>query len=692
VLVVACQKSAPPAATTSPSSMKTLESFQSAAAAHHAVLALPEFESTPAAVHATAEGIIARANAALDAVAKQDLSKLTLASTLGALDDINFDIDRDSSRIGFLKETSPDKAIRDAAEDAVKKVQDWAIGVEYREDIYQVVKAFAATKPVLEGEDKLLLDENLRDYRRIGFDLPPAQRKEVEALRKELAVATTDFSTNINEAKNDLIFTAEELKGLPEDFLATIKQPDGRYKISTNITFHRLEVHENAVSAATRKKLFYAEFTLAKEKNVPVLTKMVQLRDTIARKLGYKSWDDYQTEPRMAKTGAIARKFLTDLIQGTEPKFQAEVAELKALKAKDTGEAHPEILAWDWRYYSNQLKKQKYNVDTEQLKVYFPYKQTLEGMFRIYQSIFGLKFEQIVIPNPWTPDIQLWAVTDSATGEPLGCFYLDMFPREGKYNHFAQFGLISGKQLSSGLYQRPTVALVCNFPPSSPDKPSLLSHRDAETLFHEFGHAMHSILTRAKYNRYACTSVARDFVEAPSQMLERWMWDKPTLDSFAADYRDPSKKIPTELLEKMKAAKLALIGINYRRQFSFGLLDLTLHGPHAAGEKIDVVGISNKIIGEVTFPVPADTAFVANFGHLGGYDAGYYGYAWADNLAADMATVFEKAPNGYLDVDAGLRLRHNIYEPGGSVDANALVERFLGRKPDVKPFLKTLGL
>ena len=238
-------------------------------------------------------------------------------------------------------------------------------------------------------------------------------------------------------------------------------------------------------------------------------------------------------------------------------------------------------------------------------------------------------------------------MTDAGTGEPLGMFYLDMFPREGKFNHFAQFDIISGKLLPDGKYQRPTVALLCNFPPPAADKPSLLSHQEVETLFHEFGHALHSIVTRAKYGRFAGTNVPRDFVEAPSQMLQNWVWDKKVLDTFAADYRDPSKKIPAEIIKKMNDAKLANAGVFYRRQFAFASLDLALHDVHPENEPYDCVAISNPILEKVFLPIDPSTTFVSYFGHLNGYDAGYYGYAWADAIAGDMATVFEKAKEGY---------------------------------------------
>ena len=283
-------------------------------------------------------------------------------------------------------------------------------------------------------------------------------------------------------------------------------------------------------------------------------------------------------------------------------------------------------------------------------------------------------------------------VTDSSTGEPLGMFYLDMFPREGKFNHFAQFEIISGKLLPDGKYQRPTVALLCNFSPPAADKPSLMTHQEVETLFHEFGHALHSIVTRAKYGRFAGTHVPGDFVEAPSQMLQNWVWDKKVLDMFAADYRDPSKKIPAEIIKKMNDAKLANAGVLYRRQFAFASLDLELHNQHAEDMPFDCVAISNPILEKVFLPIDPSTTFVSYFGHLNGYDAGYYGYAWADAIAADMATVFEKAKDGYLDKQAGMKLRHEIYEPGDSRDVTVSIEKFLGRKQSIQPFLKKIGI
>jgi thimet oligopeptidase len=670
----------------------SLADYQRQANRYNAAINLPRFETTPEAIGQSISNAIARANAALDKIGALDHQQVTFANTIHALDDISYRAGLTASRVSLIKETSTSAALRDAATDRIKIFQEWAVGLDYREDVYAAVKAFAATHPQLSGEDARLFEETLRDYKRAGLELPKPQRAEVERMRKELSRLTTDFETHVTQAKKAVHFTKTELAGVPESFLQQIKSGEDDYTVMANITWHYLTVMENAKREDTRKKLLVEHDNLAREENVPLLEKILPLRDNIAKKLGYKTWADYVIEVKMAKTAANAIEFLEKLNVGLQPKFDAEVAEFRQLKVKETGDSNAQIRIWDWRYFSNQLKKEKYTVDAEQLRVYFPYQRVLEGMFAIYQKIFGLKFERVEPPYKWIADLQLYAVSDAKTGEPLGLFYLDMFPREGKYNHFAQFGIIEGKLLPDGKYQRPTVALICNFPSPTKDEPSLLTHMDVETLFHEFGHAMHSIMTRAKYGRFSGTSVPRDFVEAPSQMLENWVWDKTVLDSFAADYRDPSKKIPEEILAKLKEAKLATEGTRYRRQLSFGLTDLTLHTQIHDDNAKDAVKLSNKVLGEVLFPLAENTVFVAYFGHLMGYDAGYYGYAWADAIAADMATVFEKSPQGYFDPGAGKRLRDEIYAPGDSRDVNISIEKFLGRPRSIEPFLKRIGI
>jgi oligopeptidase A len=674
--------------------LKTVDDFRAAAAKTNAVLALPDWEHTPEAVDAMMKNAIDTANKALDQIGAQDPSKVTFKSTVVALDDLTWAAANAVDRGVIIKESSPDAKVREAAENAVKAFEDWAVGIDYREDVYKALKAFADTKPQLSGEDRKLFDETMRDYRRAGLDLAADKRKEVEDLRKQLAKVGTDFDTNIVNAKAPRVFTKAELDGMPDSFIAApgVKTGDDAYTVLANVTWQYNTVEDNAKNEATRKKLYIARDSLAKDTNRTALNQMIDLRNKIALRLGYKSWDDYQTEIKMAKTGAGAKKYIDDLVSGIQPKFAAEVAEMQKMKAEDTHDPKAKIGVWDWRYYSNELKKQKYNVDTEALRNFFPFQKVLEGMFNIYQSIFGLKFEKIAAPYKWIDDLQLYIVTDAATGEPLGMFYLDMFPREGKFNHFAEFTVTGGKLMANGKYQRPVAALLCNFPPPSADKPSLMTHSDVETLFHEFGHCLHEITTRAKYGRFSGTRVPGDFVEAPSQMLQNWVWDKKVLDTFAADYRDPSKKIPPDIIQKMNDAKKATAGVFYRRQFAFASLDLAMHDAHAENTQWDCVDISNPVLEKVFLPIDPSTTFVTYFGHMNGYDAGYYGYAWADAIAADMATVFEKAPQGYLDKQAGMKLRKEIYERGDSRDVAVSIEKFLGRKQSVEPFLKKIGV
>src|SRR5438876_2348272 len=443
-----------PSLTLSAAQLKTVDDFRAAAAKANAALAIPDWEKTPEAIEAAMKNAIAKANAALNQIGAQDPGKVTFKSSVVALDDVTYEASLAANRATLIKETNTNPAMRTAAENAVKAFQDWVVGVDYREDVYKAIKTFADTHPKLSGEDEKLLKETLRDYRRAGLELRPEQRKEVEELRKELSKLGTDFDTNIVKSNAPVMFSKADLDGLPASFFASpgIKTGYDVYTVMANVTWQFNTVQENAKNEATRKQLYVIRETLAKDTNVPLLNQMLALRNEIAVRLGYKSWDDYQTEVKMAKTGTNAEKYINDLIAGIQPKFDSEVAELQKLKAADTNDPNAKIMVWDWRYYSNQLNKQKYAVDKEALRAYFPFQKVLDGMFKIYQSIFGLKFEKIAAPYKWFDDLQLYLVADSATGEPLGMFYLDMFPREGKFNHFAQFDIISGKLLPNGKY------------------------------------------------------------------------------------------------------------------------------------------------------------------------------------------------------------------------------------------------
>ena len=677
----------------SQTTVKTPADFQTIGKKFKNVLRLPQFETTTNAITATANLTMTNANAALDRIGKLSAGEVNFTNTIRALDDNGVQVGEAMNRLYLIKETSTNAAMREAATEAVKQLQDWGVSLDYREDVYHAVKAFADTQPKLSGEEVKLLNETMRDYRRAGLALPKAQRDEVEKLRKELSAVTTDFDSNITKAKKSIAFTKAELDGVPESLLTApgVKTGDDEFSVQINVTWQYLAVMEHVKSKAVRKRVITEQHSLAKVENAPLVEKILTLRHKIATKLGYANWADFQLEVKMAKNGKTAIEFEEKLRDGLQPKMESELAEFRKLKVAETGDANAQINLWDFRYYAEQLRKTKFNVDSEQLRNFFPLQNALNGMFAIYQRIFSLKFERVEPPYKWVEDLQLWAVTDSETAEPLGFFYLDLFPREGKYHHFAMFPIIDGKRLADGTYQRPVVSLVCNFTPPSGETPSLLDHDSVDTLFHEFGHAMHAILTRASFSRFSGTSVPRDFVEAPSQMLENWAWDKKVLDSFAADYRDPSKKIPPAILDQLKAAKYATYACHYRRQLSFGLTDLVLHTQITDANSGEALSLANKTLSSTFLPQPEGTAFLCYFGHFTGYDAGYYGYAWADAIAADMATVFENSPDGYYDIATGRRMRDEIYSQGDSRDVNISIEKFLGRPRSIEPFLKKIG-
>ena len=669
--------------------------FQALAAQHHSSLTLQTYPLNAAEVAAQTAAAIKQADADLAAVLALAPAQRTFANTFAAVDAIGGRIGDVGAKLGTAAQSSLVEAVRDAANEATVKLQEWGVGITYREDLYLLLKSVADAKPALDREQQRLVDSTMRDYRRAGLSLPAAERAEVEKLQKELAALTTEFAVNINQARAPLDFTADELAGVPPSFLESpgVKQPDGRYRVMANVTWHAQAIGENATVADTRRRLSIARNNLAREKNVPLLTKLVALRGDIAQRLGYASWADYQIEPRMAKTGAAAVKFEEDLVAGLQPKFAAEVETLRQLKAAATKNPAAQLEPWDIAFYTNQLLKDRYAVDNEALRVYFPYQATLDGMFGIYQKIFGLKFTEVEPPYVWAPGVQLYAVQDSATGEVMGAFYLDMFPREGKFNHFACFPQKLGGVLPDGRYDLPVAALLCNFPAPSADKPSLLKQNDVVTLFHEFGHVMHGMLSRSRFAAQGGFSVPRDFVEAPSQMLENWVWDKTVLDTFAADYRDPAKKIPAATIAALEAARQATEGYATRRQLALGLTDLAFHAvPTADAAHMDILAVSNAVLGRVAIAPPKGTAFVAYFGHLAGYDAGYYGYLWAKVLAIDMASAFKQAPGGFLDEKVGRRLRDEIYGVGHTRDAGESVEKFLGRPSSQAAFLEYTGI
>lgn len=672
---------------------RTLESFSAAAAKKSVELLIPWFEQTPEEVREQVSKVLAEGEAAMDAIAAQDPARAGFRKIFVALDDAAYPVVSAMNRWYLMKETQPDPALRQACAAAVQEAEQWLVGVSFREDLHALCAEFEAgyrrgERAGLRGEDLRLLEETMRDYRRNGFALDAATRAEVEGLHKRLSELTSRFDANVTGCRRDLEFDAAQLTGAPQAFLDASRLPSGRHLVRAHVTPDVVTVLETVAVEATRRELSTARHALAVEENAPLLTELLATRARIAELLGYAHWADYQTEVKMAATGAAALAFVDGLIDGLEPKFRAELEVLAALKAEETGLAEPTIHVWDYLYYQNRLLATAYGVDTAELRRFFPLERVLEGMFLVYEHLFGVRFHPVEPTRPWVADLRLFVVEDAGSLEPLGAFFLDLFPRDGKFNHFAQFDVVGGKRLPNGVYRRPVAALVCNFTPGAPGEPALMTHDEVETLFHEFGHCMHAVLTRAEHGRFAGGAVPRDFVEAPSQMFENWAWDPDVLAIFAADWREPTRGVPIETLRALQQAELATKAVWYRRQLGYAAADLRLHmGPIA-----DAAAVANRAMADAFLPVPPDTHFAAYWGHLTGYDAGYYGYAWADAIAADLATAFARAPEGFLDAQVGMRLRREIYEPGGSRPVEESVRAFLGRRSDARAFLAGLGL
>lgn len=673
--------------------LPTLQDFAPIIQAHQVALRLPRLDYSAAEIGPVVDDILQQAEAKLFVIANQDPSSATFESIFAAMDEALFPVVQMLNQLWLMKESRVEDDVRLACNVEVQKLDGWFVDLGYREDLYRLADGFrtayeAGGRAKLSGEDLKLYQDSMRDYRRAGFDLDANTRAEVADMQKKLSELANAFDTNITNASVALLFTTEQLEGVPESFLESSRQADGRHQVRVTVTPDYMAVMSGARREEVRRETNRARYSVAMESNGPLLNEIVQLRARIAGKLGYASWADYKIEPKMAGTGAAAIDFCEDLMQGLQPKFDAEVAVLTKLKRQETGEQTAIINWWDFRYYQNMMMKRDFGVDTEAMRVYFQLDRVIDGMFDIYQHIFAVRFTQIEPPYSWVDDLRCYLVTDAETGEPLGVFYLDLFPRPGKYNHFAQFDVISGRTEPDGRRRAPVAALVCNFTPGVGEEPALMNHGEVETIFHEFGHAMHAILSTTKYNSFAGGSVPRDFVEAPSQMFEAWAWDAEVLQRFAVDYRDPSKKLPPALIQKMEEAQKATIGLAERRQMGLALADLRMHmsGVEDAGQ------VCNDANSEALFPIPEGTNFAAYWGHLTGYDAGYYGYAWADSIAADLATVFENAPDRFLDQGIGLRLRREIYQRGGSRDVREGVRAFLGRDPNNEAFLRFLGI
>lgn len=588
---------------------------------------------------------------------------------------------------GFLSYVSTDKQFRDAANDLQMQISQYMVDVATRRDVYKAIREYTDTNPRLDPVQAKLVKEMLIGFKNSGMDLNDADLEKFKALNKEKAEYIIKFDKNIQEYKDPLAVTQEQLQGLGEDYIKKLsKTDDGKYLVTLDYPDY-VPFMQNADDEQARKELEFKFNRRGGQENVELLEKTLTLRREIARLLGYKNHAELRLEDRMAKNPKTVMAFLKDLQKKLKPLGKKEDKEMIAYKNSKTGKNSRTLYSWESGYWSNKFRKENLDLDSEKIKEYFPSQVVIDGMLDLFGGVFGITFEPVDIPV-WYPDVKAFKIKDKASGELVAYFYMDLYPREGKYKHAACFGLVEGEEKQDGTYQIPFVAIVANLNKPSGDTPSLLKHSEVETLFHEFGHVLHNALTKAKYSAFSGTSVSWDFVEAPSQMLERWAWDPQVLKKISKHYKT-GEALPDDLIKRMIAAKNFGAGGMYLRQDFFAQYDMTLHTADTTPDTTKLYfELTKKIRG---LPLTKGTIPQASFGHImGGYDAGYYGYLWSEVIAEDFFGEFKK--NGIFNPETGLKFRREILEKGGTLDEEKMVENFLGRPADNKPFLKSIGL
>ncbi|MDO9443751.1 MAG: M3 family metallopeptidase, partial [Dehalococcoidia bacterium] len=544
------------------------------------------FDYTAPTVEAIQAGVadaIARSDALLASVVAVRTGERTFTNTLHAIDEAGALIGDASGEWGFLSYVHADAAIRDAAQAAEQELDTYTTALGFREDLYRAVQAYAATEEAsgLTGVKARLLEHILRDYRRNGFDLPLLQRERVQTLKERLVVLGVEFRRNIDDYEDALLLERAQLAGLPDSYierLQVVETADGpRYRVSLDYP-EMYPFLESDHDEGLRRDLFMKNHLKAADTNLPLLAEAIAVRDEIATILGYASWAAYVTETKMAKTPETAADFLSDLHARVRVKAERDIAELTESKRAHLGDPAARLEIWDWRYYQQRVRRERYEVDQFAVAEYFPLQAALDGLFTVYQRAVGVRFTEEPDSRAWHPDVRLYRVEDAADGHHIGYFYMDLHPRTGKYGHAAEFTLRPGRLGRDGVYQGSICSIVSNFTKPSADAPSLLRHSEVETLFHEFGHVLHQVMTRAPYQRFNGTNVERDFVEAPSQMLEHWVWDPRGLRGFTRHVRT-GEPLPEDLLQRMVAAKNVGSGLHYLRQIYFATLDLAYHAP-----------------------------------------------------------------------------------------------------------------
>jgi oligopeptidase A len=654
-------------------------------------------------VQPAATELLAGARARLAALAAPD-GERTFANTMRALDTLTEPLDWAMGVVRHLESVATYPELRAAFNAAQPEVSAFYSGIALDPGVWKNLKAFAATAEAaaLTGEHRRFLLKTVDTFRRHGADLDPEGKKRLEAIDVELTQITTKFAENVLDSTNafDLVLTNEsELAGLPPTAIASARESAQRKGLD-GWRFTLQAPDYTAVmtyldNAAIRRRMYeaYAVRAAAGERdNRPIIVRIVELRREKAALLGFANFADLVLEDRMAHSGERALKFLEDLKAKTERRFREENQELFEFRRSIEGADAPALAPWDVAYYAEKQRAALYDFDEEALRPYFPMERVVSGLFDLVHRLYGITVEEEKGVPAWDNEVHFYNIRDE-NGVYLGGFYADWYPRENKRGGAWMDALITGGP--EGERFRPHLGLICgNLTAPVGGKPALLTHREVETIFHEFGHLLHHLLSRVETRSLAGTSVAWDFVELPSQIMENWCWEREALDLFARHY-ETGAPIPDELFQKMKRARTFRAANGQMRQLGFGFIDLNVHVRYDAARDGDPVAYARGILQEFSpAPLPPDHAMLAAFTHLFaspvGYGAGYYSYKWAEVLEADAFTRFRDG--GIFSREIGAEFRGKILAKGDSEDPAELYRHFMGRDPDPNALLQRSGL
>ena len=615
--------------------------------------------------------------------------KHNFKNTIQAFDDLFNKVLLADGIMGIFSNASADSAIRTAGQEGEQTLDKFISDLGLDEKLYKAIKdySFSPEAKQLKGWQKKFLTESLENFERNGFALNADKRLELQQINNRIIDLGLEFDKNIAAYKDQLLVSEQDMKGLSDDFIKSRKKEGDKYIITLDGPSYTAFM-KYAQSEPMRKALYIKYNNRASDKNLDVLKQLLTERQKKAKLLGFSSYGAWQTASRMVKNTETVWAFENSLIAKVKEKTAQDINELLQVKRKYLNDQNVSVInPWEASYFSNLLIKEKYDLDQEKLQEYLALDNVMSGLFQTTEKLFGIRYKEVKNAPVWHKDVRTFDVIQG--GKSIGRFYLDLFPRENKYTHAACFPIRKGKLTSRG-YQQPVAALICNFNSPTADKPALLTHQQSITFFHEFGHVLHNMLTTAAFSSQSGTSTKRDFVEAPSQIFENWVWSYEVLKLFARHYKT-KEVLPLSMYDKMIASRNVGSGIAASAQIFYGVVDMTLHDkydPEGTKTTTDVVReLTNSIM---PYQYLEGTNFHAAFGHLNGYGASYYGYMWSKVYAEDMFSVFEKT--GILNPATGKRYRDIILAKGGSSDEFELVKQFLNRQPNQEAFFKSLGV